>query len=290
MRIEKLQMNLTRILIIGLTALVISSCELKKSKSNSESKFYTDSIYSKHLAEYRKHNIYLPSGFNSENKYQILYATDGSNKIENSFIKKTLDSLIENKIIEPIIYVGSHSNSKIADSTSTKTGNGKKVYLQYRNYEYVNHPFIESINPKLANRFKKHMQYFKDELITSVENEFDQNVHKDSRYFYGVSNGAGFGLSMLNNHPNTIGTYLCFSTFGGDIQTNVWKPNVDYPKLFLEYGSEEPFFLKEDADFLKSKYKELNLSAEVNEFNGGHDYKKWNEKFIEIISNELAVE
>ncbi|TQD34021.1 alpha/beta hydrolase [Haloflavibacter putidus] len=278
------------IILFGILGVFLTSCDSKKAPNLSQSEFFTDSIYSKHLKEYRKHNVYLPKGFEKVKKYPILYATDGSNKIENSFIKKSLDSLIENKIIEPIIYVGSHSNGKIADSTSTKTGNGKKVYLQYRNYEYVNHPFIESINPKLANRFKEHMQYFKEELITSVEQKFDQNVTKGSRYFYGVSNGAGFGLSMLNNHPNIIGTYFCFSTFGGDIQTNVWKPNVDYPKLFLEYGSDEPFFLKEDANFLKTKFNELNLVAEINEFNGGHDYKIWNEKFIEIISKELAVE
>ena len=83
---------------------------------------------------------------------------------------------------------------------------------------------------------------------------------------------------------------MCFSTFGGDIQENVWKHNTDYPKLYLEYGSEEPFFLKEDAEFLKAKYEELNLTANINEFDGGHDIKKWNEKFIEIISKELASE
>lgn len=134
------------------------------------------------------------------------------------------------------------------------------------------------------------MQYFNNELISTVENKFNQKLTKNDRYFYGVSNGAGFGLHLLNSHPESIGTYLCFSTFGGDIQTNTWKPNVDYPKLYLEFGSEEPFFLKEDADFLKLKYKELNLLAEFNEFKGGHDYKIWNEKFIEIISKELAVE
>ncbi|MCH8536114.1 MAG: esterase, partial [Flavobacteriaceae bacterium] len=261
-------MNIRKILIIGLTALVISSCESKKSKSNSESKFYTDSIYSKHLDEYRKHNIYLPNGFNNENKYPVLYATDGSTNIKSSFIKKTLDSLIKIQVIKPIIYVGSHSNNNIADST-LNTPDGKMMYLQYRNFEYTKHYNIETIKPKLADRFEKHMQYFKDELITNIEQQFNQKIDKKDRYFYGVSNGAGFGLSLLNSYPNKIGSFLCFSTFGGNIQSSTWKDDTEYPKLYMEYGSEEHSFLKEDADYLKRKYEKLNLFGEFNEYDGG---------------------
>lgn len=283
-------MRKTLIIILGIIGFSIISCQSKKSSSNSESKFYTDSIYSNNLNEYRKHNIYLPKGFNKEKKYPILYATDGSEIKKNNFYKRTLDSLINKQIIEPIIYVVSHSNSKIADSTSQTRGDGTKVFLQYRNYEYINDIAKTSNDSILMNRFKNHMLYFNNELISKVESKFNQSPNKEDRYFYGVSNGAGFGLSLLNNHPNTIGTYLCFSTFGGDIQSNTWKENVDYPKLYLEYGSDEPFFLKTEAEFLKSKFKELNLFAEIEEYNGGHDYKKWNEKFIEIITKILATE
>ena len=277
------------IIIIGIISLSLISCQSKKTNINSESKFFTDSIYSKHLSEYRKHNVCLPKGYDNTKKYPIIYSTDGNEIKENSYYKRTLDSLIDNRIIKPIILIKSYSNKKIADSSGTK-GYGETMYLAYRYFEYVNQ-YSEGYNsPKLANRFENHMQYFNDELLSTVENKFNQKLTKEDRYFYGVSNGAGFGLHLLNTHPDSIGTYLCFSTFGGDIQSNTWKQNVDYPKLYLEYGSKEPFFLKEDADFLKLKYGELNLFAEINEFDGGHDYKKWNEKFIGIISKILATE
>ncbi|MFD2914642.1 alpha/beta hydrolase [Psychroserpens luteus] len=278
-----------QLFFIGLIGILAMSCQSNKTKQLEKSEFYTDSIFSENLAEYRKYNVYLPKGFDTAKQYPIIYATDGSKSTEKNFYKLVLDSLIENKIIKPTIYIGSHSNSKIADSSGT-LGNGDTMYLAYRYFEYLNQYYADTHNPELANRFKNHMKYFNDELIPSVENKFNQKLTKEDRYFYGVSNGAGFGLSLLNNHPNTIGTYLCFSTFGGDIQTNTWKSNVDYPKLYMEYGSEEPFFLKEDALFLKSKYDELNLFAKFNEYNGGHDYKIWNEKFTEIISKVLATE
>ena len=278
------------IILIGILGILSTSCDSKKTSNIPESEFFTDSIYSKHLSEYRKHNIYLPRGFDSKNEYPIIYATDGNEIKSGNFYKKSLDSLIKSQIIKPVILIVSHSNNKIADSTSVTLGNGNKVKLGFRNFEYINDYAKTSKDTLLSDRFKNHMQYFSDELLNIVEKDFNQKPNKNNRYFYGVSNGAGFGLSLLNTYPNKIGTYLCFSTFGGDIQENIWKDKIDYPKLYLQYGSEEPFFLKEDADFLKTKYNELNLFAEIKEFDGGHDNKIWNEKFIEIISKELAIE
>jgi enterochelin esterase-like enzyme len=279
-----------RVILVGLLGLFAISCKSNKTKNTEESKFFTDSIYSKNLSEYRKHNIYLPKGFDSKKEYSILFATDGNEIKENAFYKKTLDSLINNQIIKPILLIASHSNNKIADSTSITLGNVDKVYLQYRNFEYINDYASKSKNPLLVNRFKNHMLYFNNELISTIEKKYNQKLNKNSRYFYGVSNGAGFGLSLLNNYPNTIGTYICFSTAGGDTQTNNWKKNIEYPNLYLQYGSDEFFGLKEDAEFLKSKYKELNLFTEIKEFNGGHDYKIWNEEFTKTIAKLFKYE
>ncbi|WP_420572729.1 alpha/beta hydrolase [Kordia sp.] len=274
------------IFFITLTGVLMLSCQSNRIQPLEESKFYTDSIFSESLDEYRKHNVYLPKGFDRQKKYPIMYATDGSKSIKESPFKSVMDSLIEHKIVKPYIYIASHSNSKVADSSGT-LGNGDTMYLAYRYFEYVDQYAEGHNSPELADRFKNHMHYFNNELITSVEHTFNQKITKEDRYFYGFSNGAGFGLHLLNRHPETIGTYLCFSTFGGNVQSNTWKENVEYPKLYLEYGSEEPFFLKEDADFLKEKFENLHLFAEINEFQGGHDYKIWNEKFIEITTQLL---
>lgn len=269
-------------LLIGIIVILSSSCESKKIKTLSKSEFIIDSIYSKSLDEYRKHNVYLPENFNKEKKYPIIYATDGNSNITDK--KKILDSLIANQKIRPIIFVASFSNNKIADSTSTTLGNGEKVYLTYRNFEYVNRKPTRKEDSLLVDRFDNHMLYFVNELIPETEKRYNQKNNKNNRYFYGVSNGAGFGLSVLNKHPDLIGVYLCFSTFGGDIQSNNWNVNTKYPNLYLRYGSNEPFFLKEDAEFLKQKYSESNSFIEVKEFTGNHNEKFWNKEFIEITS------
>lgn len=279
---------LKKSIILVFVCLSLNSCQDKKPTVNHESEFYIDSIYSEFLKEYRNHTIYLPSQYSSKNEYPIIYATDGSKNIENSRIKQILDSLIDNKIIKPILYIGSHSNSKIADSTSTRTGNGQKVYLNYRNFEYVKRKtFNDTV---LASRFLNHMSYFKDELIPKTEHLLNQKLNRQDRYFYGVSNGAGFGMHLLNAYPDLIGTYLCFSTFGGDIQGNNWKNNTNYPNLYLRYGSEEPFFLEEDVVFMRDTYAKLNLKFEAKMFDGGHDNRQWNKEFAALLSKLFKIE
>jgi enterochelin esterase-like enzyme len=281
--------NLYSLLVVMLLTSIIVSCKSAKVVSKTESKYYTDSIYSKSLSEYRKHNVYLPQNFDKQKKYSIIYATDGSSISADDAIKKTLDSLIENKIIKALILIESYANSKIADNTLQTLSDGSKVYMMYRNFEYVNDFGEHAEDTLLKYRFPNHMSYFNNELISDVEAKFNQKLNKKDRYFYGFSNGAGFGLSLLNTHPNTIGTYLCFSTFGGDAQTNDWEKGVDYPALYLKYGTLESF-LKDDADFLTSKYTELNKFIEVEEFDGAHDWEKWKESFNATIIKIFALQ
>lgn len=276
------------IILIGILGFLMTSCNSHKTSTLSKSEFLTDSIYSKYLSEYRKHNIYLPKGFDRKNDYPIIYATDGNSSLTDK--KDLFDSLIDNKIIKPLIFVASFSNNKIADSTSTTTGDGKKVKLSYRNFEYVDRKPTRLEDSLLVDRFKNHELYFTKELITEIEKKYSQNSRKSNRYFYGVSNGAGFGLSLLNKNPQIIGTYICFSTFGGDIQSNEWNNNIKYPDLYLRYGSNEFFGLKEDAEFLKSKYNESNSFIETKEYEGGHNNEFWKKEFSEIISRILKVE
>ena len=269
------------LMIFGILSVISCKSEIKATKI--ESQYYTDSIYSNNLSEYRKHNIYLPKNFNTRNSYPIIYGTDGSIDLKKSSYKNILDSLINNNIIRPIIYIASHSNRKIADSTISTRGDGSKNYLAFRNFEYISDYNSLSKDSLLVNRFENHMLYFSEELIPHIEKDLKQKTSKNDRLFYGVSNGAGFGASLIKKKPDLIGTYLCFSTFGGDFSKDVWKEGTAYADLYIKFGTEEPFFLKEDAKSISSRYKNFGLFCNVEEFDGGHDGEIWKYKFAETL-------
>jgi len=275
------------IAILGLISLSSLYCQKAQSNLNSESRLYVDSIYSKNLGEYRKHNVYLPYGYSDQKKYKVIYATDGDESLATTFIKSALDSLIGNNLIKPIIYIGSHSNSKNIASTSMQTNDGMQMNIQYRNFEYVEEFAVGGPFKELANRFKNHMLYFKDELIPQIEEEFNINIDQSDRIFYGVSNGAGFGANLLNKHPRIIGTYVCYSPLGSNVEKNIWNKKLNYPKLYIQYGTKEDDLFKKEAENLNKKYKESNSFCDLRTFNGGHDYEEWNRQFpktlIEIL-------
>jgi enterochelin esterase-like enzyme len=273
-------MNKNIILLFVFLSLLVS-CKSSKNVTLNESKYYTDSIYSNYLSEYRKHNIYLPKGFNSKKNYPIIYKTDGITIDERRFYKETLDSLINNKIIQPIILVESYCNTKIADSTSTKTGDGKTVKHMFRYFEYVENQTNDTV---FLKRFPNHMNYFKNEMMVQIEKKLNQTITKNDRYFYGVSNGGDFGLSLLNKHPELIGTYLCFSSVGMNSSKD-WKKDINYPNLYIVYGTEEGEWVSQQNEFMKKVYLDSNSFAEIRSFEGGHDYKIWEKELVNNLIN-----
>lgn len=241
-------MNTLRKHLLGLIFLqYLTISHAIKPNDYNKSVYFTDSLYSNYLGEYRKHNIYLPPGYSKAKKYPIIYATDGIQNLENCFYKITFDSLISHKIIKPIIFLASHANDKPSEY-GIKLTDSSTIYCSYRNLEYTDYfaGFNNSeINPDLLNRFQNHMLYFTKELIPNAEKKYNKNINNEYRYFYGFSNGGGFGMNMLKLYPEIIGTYICFSVFGGIYPTGEWGKNIKYPDLYLKFGSEEPDFLKQ---------------------------------------------
>ncbi|MDX1586875.1 MAG: alpha/beta hydrolase-fold protein [Balneolaceae bacterium] len=238
-----------------------------------------DSLYSNYLDEYRLFNVYLPPNYDENEDYPIIYATDGERSIAGSRVKSLLDSLIQHTLIEPLIYVGSHANHK-------KIGSGTFM-MHYRFYEYVDN---DTDLQGLEWRFKNHMKFFTQELIPEIEDRYIQNGDDPYRLFYGSSNGAGFGSSMLNRYPELIDTYILFSTLGSKVENKEWRKDISYPELYLKYGSEEKEAFKKEANLLAEKYRQSNSSYELKVYEGGHDHLKWHEEFektlVEIFKGE----
>ncbi|OYQ40589.1 alpha/beta hydrolase-fold protein [Flavobacterium aurantiibacter] len=110
--------------LLASIAVLVLACKANTELLQEHSLVAVDSIYSKNLNEYRKHNVYLPRGFKTTHRYPIIFATDGGTDISET--KELLDSLISKQIIKPLIFIASFSNTKIADSSLVTTSDGKK--------------------------------------------------------------------------------------------------------------------------------------------------------------------
>jgi len=258
-------------LITSLFALMSCTEAPKKAKIPLlQSNIKIDTIFSEILNEDRLLSIYLPKGYTSDKTYPVVYSTDGQEIIEN--YKSELDSLIENKIVREFLMVGVHSNEKLVEGST---------YLNYRNYEYVKGQGAQT-DSMLNKRFENHYDFFSKEVFSFVEMQYSVSKNKEERIFYGVSNGAGFGVTFGAENPEVFANYICYSMGGGDFEALNWTES-NQPYYHIKYGDEEPlpFVMasKEFGEFLKTNNYQHSFSA----YNGGHDRKMWKIEFLKVL-------
>ena len=122
-----------------------------------ESKLEHFVFYSKSLDELREITVYFPDNFEEEYSHNVIFCTDGQ-FIDEQY-KHKLDSIFGTKTVIPFVVVGVNSNEKQISNS----------IFEYRNFEYLeNNP---SDNPDLNSRFKRHLNFFVQEVDEYVKNE-----------------------------------------------------------------------------------------------------------------------
>ena len=234
-----------------------------------QSKIVIDTIFSESLNENRLISIYLPKSYTTEKTYPVVYSTDG--QVIVNFYKNGLDSIIENHISPEFIMIGVHSNETLVENSN----------FHYRNYEYIK-GWAEKNDTLLNSRFSNHYNFFSNEVISFVEKHYSVSQVKEERFFYGTSNGAGFGVTLGSENPDLFSNYICYSMAGGNYENLNWT-NSNYPYYFLAYGNEEPLpliiALKEFDEFLTHE----NYLHSLHIYDGGHDRKKWESEFLKTL-------
>jgi len=231
-----------------------------------ESRIEHFTLYSKSLGELREITVYIPENFKSENSYKTIFCTDGQ-FIDEKY-KNKLDSIFNVKNVSPFVIIGIHSNKmEIIDS-----------HFGYRYFEYIEDAMSDDSD--LNSRFERHLDFFVNEVDQYIKEVFKLKIN--SKYFYGVSNGAGFGVSLSKYYPELFSKYIIYSMAGGNYKNLKWDTQ-NYPYFIIRYGKDElkPFkkSSREFSKYLSSKgYKHLS-----GIYYGGHKREDWLNQFIKDI-------
>jgi len=258
-------------LMLAFTALLVSAGYAQGLGGGS--KFLIDTLQSRYMNEPRVICIYLPKDYSDSVPYPVVFATDGQ-MITDGRYRALLDSLIDRKIIPPIILAGAYSNEKPVP-----------VNLSYRHYEYVE-TMGSADDPKLKDLFVNHIGFFAEELIPYIEKRYSVSKERSSRFFYGASNGAGFGITLSRIHPELFSELICFSPLGEKVKSIKWRPNIS-PTLHIAYGSNEDFAMdKYQALVKRLKKQKYRYTAIV--YDGGHERLKWEREFVRELGSIFA--
>lgn len=237
--------------------------------SFSQSRFFQDSLYSLSLNEQRLLTIYLPENYDAlgSTKYPVIYTADGQ-LITESY-QHRMDSLVAKKLVSPFVLIGSHSNE-------TPVGGG----MEYRNLDYMRMTY----NPAkpLTARFEQHLVFFSEELIQYAESHFQISGKPQDRTFYGMSNGADFGVALAQNHPELIKNYVLLSVFNGSSIPFKWQKK-DGLYFYFGYGLKELEHVGEEALRMEKYFIQNLIRHTLITWNGGHDRKEWEATFVEAL-------
>ena len=260
-KIKNMNLNIKNRIFIALFIISISI-----SGFSQESKLKHFEFYSKSLGEIRKLTIYIPENFNSNNSYNVVFCTDG--QLINEQYKNKLDSLFKTDIVSPLVIIGINSNEKTITNS----------IFEYRNFEYIENQ--SSDDSDLNTRFKRHLNFFVKEIDEYIEKEL--NLKINNKYFYGVSNGADFGVSLSIYYPDLFSKYILYSMAGQNYKNLKWNSNK-YPFFIIRCGNEEPEPFINASKNLSKYLAKKHYTHIFDIYNGGHNREKWMNLFIKDL-------
>ncbi|MCT4636799.1 MAG: alpha/beta hydrolase-fold protein [Bacteroidales bacterium] len=258
-------MIVKKIVLLSLFHLIVS--EVICSGVNNGSQILVDTIYSEYLQENRLISVYLPSNYSKEKIYPVIFATDG--QMLDMKYKELIDSSIFTGDLPELIIIGAFSNEKEI----------KGEYYTYRNIEYIK-GWRDTESYK--RRFDNHMAFFTEEVIKYAEDSYAITTNREQRYFYGCSNGAGFGVTLSVCKPELISNYICLSMAGG-VYDNLKQGVENYPYISLFYGDKEPLPLTMQIDEYDKYLSDKGYAHKLTVYKGGHDRDIWRTIFVEHL-------
>lgn len=145
----------------------------------SQSKLIDDKFFSTSLDTTRDLRVYLPDGYDSLNadiRYPVIYFLHGGGGDQTSYqlIIPILDSLISNKIIDPVIVVKPDGNCK---------------------------PYLNSkwMNSELYGNFE---DFIVNDLVNYIDSKYQTIVLKGGRSIMGHSGGGEGAMRIALKHPD----------------------------------------------------------------------------------------
>jgi enterochelin esterase-like enzyme len=235
---------------------------------HTQSTFIIDSLQSTHLSEYRSFFVYKPANFDNNKDYPVLYCTDGQKMVEHDY-KMIFDSLISSGIIEPIVVIGAYSNEKECG-----------INLTLRQVEYTDTQCEGKADEK---RYESHKSFFLQELPKHILNKYGVKEDSSKTMFFGVSNGAGFGMTLFLTGEKKFKNYICLSTLRNvPVKKNVYK-NKKQPFLYVSYGSQEFFMLVDEYENLVHKLTRKKFKFTPHKYDGGHLDKDWKPELVKAL-------
>jgi Enterochelin esterase and related enzymes len=236
----------------------------KKRYENTGSKVDTIVFDSKIMNNSRDVYVYLPSGYNQQQKlkYPVIYLFDSFIYLNRVEVPNILDNLIKEGKIKPMVAV-------MIDNPE-----GKRNIEMPLNFDFK--------------------QFVVDELVPFIRKEYNTSLNPNENIIGGISYGGGVAAFIAFYHEDIFGKVLSQSgsfwrdleltdNYGNEVRAD-WlinrflvEKNKDL-KIFLDWGFQEDMVLGANRKFVRI-LDQLHYDFKFIEFNGWHDWSNSRKTF-----------
>lgn len=149
---------------VGLSSM-LAACNVKKAPTTPSDYAAKDPLVaherfelrSEHLADLRSVAVYVPPHYHTElaRNFPVLYMPDGGVKQDFPHVAHTIDRLIGQGIVPPMLVVGVESQDRYRELTTPANSRRWKKRLPQSGGSAANHAFFEQeLKPEIARRFR----------------------------------------------------------------------------------------------------------------------------------------
>lgn len=216
---------------------------------------FKDTVFSSSfLGNSRNIKVYMPAGYSSgQQNYPVVYFHDGLEYVSLAKANNTLDYLIHNNIIRPVI--------------------GVFVPPVNRTDEYAG---------VLQDEFTN---FFINELVPWVDSRFKTINEPGARAVIGASNGGNIALWLMASHPET---FLKVAAHSSNVEPNITTAFQQLPtegkQIYIDIGKFDIEILIERVNALKQLLAEKNFNFAFLPVNDGHSWANWRDHLINALT------
>ena len=239
----------------------------KKRYENTGSRLDTVVFDSEVMNNSRNIYVYLPSGYNQQEKlkYPVIYLFDSDIYLHRADVPNILDNLIKEGKIEPMVAV----------MMDNPTNTSRLTEMPF-NFDFK--------------------QFIVDELVPSIRKKYNVSLNPAENILGGASYGGLASTFITFYHPDIFGKALCQSAslwrdlewydINGDDYRDDWiigKILVEEKKdlkIYLDWGLQEDW-CKESGRKLVRVLDKKGYDYKFIEFNGWHDWSNYRKTFPE---------
>ncbi|HMV09809.1 MAG TPA: alpha/beta hydrolase-fold protein [Cyclobacteriaceae bacterium] len=230
-------------------------------------KMQRDILYNSPALGYQvMYSVYLPSGYNANQKYPVIYVTDGYEYLHERMgnMAVVLDNLIADKKIQPVVAVFVDHREPV-----NRSNNRRMTEL--------------AMNPK-------YLSFFSDEFVPFIESSYAVSAEPKQRAILGTSMGGLTSAYFAFTKPGVFGMAgiqspaFWYKTEIYQVCDNPENPPV---KIYLTTGVVND--AQDGARKMRDILEKNTCAYQYSETNQGHSWGNWRDTLDDILIYFFAV-